>query len=67
MPPDPFFIFHGNTGDLVKVHYADKVYEDLGILLEKCDEQPNKWMVMIDGSIHRLHQDRLEVISEKSS
>ena len=67
MPHEPFFIFNGNTGDLVKVHYADKVYENLGILLEKCVEQPNKWMVVIGGSIHRLHQDRLEVISEKSS
>tara|TARA_B100000029_G_scaffold444545_1_gene464394 strand:+ start:1656 stop:1880 length:225 start_codon:yes stop_codon:yes gene_type:complete len=67
MPPDPFFIFYGKVGDLVKIHYADRVYEDLGILVERCgDSHPDKWLVLVDGSIHRLYQGRLEVISEKT-
>ena len=66
MPSEPFFTFHGMIGDLVIIHYAGKVYEDLGILMGECEEQLCSWMVLVDGSIHRLHQDRLEIISEIS-
>ena len=64
--PRPFFVFHGDVGDLVKVFYADGE-EDIGILIERSDPCPQwYWLVAIGTGRQRFHSDGLKVISKKS-
>jgi len=64
--PRPFFVFHGEAGDLVKVFYADGE-EEIGILIERSEPHPQwYWMVAIGSLRQRLHSDGLKVINQIS-
>ena len=61
MPPEPFFIFDGNPGDLVAIHYADVMHTDMGILLKQSGDV---WTVLANGGIRRIQQDALQIVME---